>query len=110
LEEVGLVAEDRPSAFERRLGMASKVLAAVTEFLAHVAALLRQLLHVAGWIILLAGCVELLIRPHFSPEHLVMPGAGTFAVLQSHIRLWRHHDQGTPPDEPPSGPVLTIVP
>jgi hypothetical protein len=48
-----------PSAFERRMARASKLLSAVTDFLMHMAALLRQLVHVAGWIVLLAGCVEL---------------------------------------------------
>jgi hypothetical protein len=28
----------------------------------------------------------LLPQPHFSPEHLITPGAGALAVLQHHIR------------------------
>lgn len=64
----------------------SPVLSAATRFLEHVVALLRQLVHVAGWIVLLAGCAGLLISPHLSPGHLAVPGAGVLAVLQSLVK------------------------
>ena len=78
-------------AFERRLARASKVLSALTEFLEQVAALLRQLVHAAGWLVVLVGCVSLLIHPHLSSEHVIVPGAGALAVLQSLIRPRRQH-------------------
>jgi hypothetical protein len=83
------MAEVAPSALERRLSKASKVLRAIGDILEDVAGLLRQLVHVAGWLVLFVGCISLLIHPRLSPEHLVVPGAGTLAVLQSLIKLRR---------------------
>lgn len=76
----------KPSAFIQRLAEASKAIVAVTGLLEDVAGLLRQLVHVVGWLILLYGSVSLLLRPHLSPEHLITPGAGALAVIQHHVR------------------------
>lgn len=94
------MASDAPSPFERRLARASKLLSAVTDFLRHLAALLRQLARVFGWIVLLAGCIELLISPHLTTEHLAVPGVGALAVLQSLVKPWWRNE--LPPDDPPS--------
>jgi hypothetical protein len=91
-----------PSAFEWRLARASTMLSAATKFLEHVAAFLRQLVHVAGWVVLLAGCVELLISPHLTLGHLAVPGAGAAAILQSLVKPRRRQDPDIPPGGPPS--------
>jgi hypothetical protein len=96
LEEVGLMARVTPSVFVRRLAELSKALAAVTGLLEHVAALLRQLVHVVGWLVLLSGSVSLLLQPHLSPVHLITPGAGMLAVLQGAIKP-RRRQAGDPP-------------
>ena len=93
------MADATPSAFERRLSRASRLLSEVTTFLTHLAALLRQLVHVAGWIVLLAGCTELLISPHLTAGHLAVPGAGALAVMQSLVRPWWRND--LPPSDGP---------
>jgi hypothetical protein len=68
-------------------------LAAIREYLDEgskgleaLANLLRQLVHVVGWVVLLDGSVNLLIDPHLSLTHLVVPGAGSLAVLQGLIK------------------------
>jgi hypothetical protein len=94
LEEVSLVGEVAPSTFVRRVHKASEVIRSVTYFLEATAGLLRQLVHVVGWIVLLAGLTNLLLHPHLSLEHLVVPGAGTLAIVQNLIRCrQRHSDQ-----------------
>jgi hypothetical protein len=72
--------------FIRRLGEASKVVSALGAFLEHVATLLRQVVHIVGWLVLLASSVSLLFHPHFSPPALLIPGAGSLAVLQGLIK------------------------
>jgi hypothetical protein len=88
------VATDTPSAFIRKLTRVCRAIAAVTSLLEHVAGLLRQLVHVVGWLVLLAGSVRLLLQPHLSPEYLIAPGAGALAVLQGLIRPQRRQDGG----------------
>lgn len=80
------MAKVSPRGFTRRLSKASNVVRAVTGFLHHVADLLRQLVHVVGWLILLAGSINLLFHPHFSPSELFVPSAGSLAVLQSLLK------------------------
>jgi hypothetical protein len=97
---VDLVAEKAPPAIEQWLGKASTVLRTATAFLEDAAGLLRQLVHVVGWIVLLVGTAKLLIDPHVTPTHLAVPGAGALAVLQGLIKpWWRRGDRGTAPDE-----------
>ncbi len=72
----------RQSRFLRRVAETSKAVAALTGLLEHVAELLRQVLHVAGWLVLLWGSVALPFQAHPSPAHLVAPGAGMAAVFQ----------------------------
>jgi hypothetical protein len=95
-----------PGQVEQWLGGASIVVRAVTAFLEDAAGLLRQLVHVVGWLVLLVGTAKLLIDPHVTPAHLVVPGAAALAVLQGLIRpWWRQGDKCTIPDESlPSGP------
>jgi hypothetical protein len=83
------VARAARSASMRRLGEVSKAIQAVTALLEDVAGLLRQLVHVVGWLVLLAGAVGILVHPQFSPEHLAVPGAGVLAVLQGVIKSRR---------------------
>lgn len=70
------------STFVQRVAEFSDRVGAVTGLLEHLACLLRQLVHVAGWLVLLYGFADLPFQPHFSPEHLAVPGAGALAVLQ----------------------------
>jgi hypothetical protein len=81
-----MVARASTPGFVRRLVHVSNVVKAVTEFLERIAALLRQVVHVVGWLVLLVAAIKLLIHPDLSPEHFVVPGAGALAVLQSLIR------------------------
>ena len=83
---VGLVAAAGSSAFDRRLTAVCAVLAAVTRVVESIAGLLRQLVQVAGWVVLLVGCVGLTFHPHLSLAYLVTPGGGALAVLQGVIR------------------------
>jgi hypothetical protein len=76
------VAPATPSPFERRLARAARDVRAVTILLEQAAGLLRQLVCVAGWLVLLSATVTLLLRPRLDPGHLIAPGAGTLAVLQ----------------------------
>jgi hypothetical protein len=87
-----MVARASPSAFVRWLAHSSRAIKVATEFFEQVADLLRQLVHVVGWLVLLVGVVKLLIYPHLSLEHLVVPGTGALAVLQSLIRPRRQQE------------------
>jgi hypothetical protein len=78
----------------RHLGEVSKVLAAASQLLEAIANLLRQLVQVVGWLVLLAGSINLLLDPHLSIGHLVVPGAGSLAVLQGMIKPRRRRQSG----------------
>jgi hypothetical protein len=90
--------------FVQRVAEISKSVAAVTGLLEHVAGLLRQAVHVVGWLVLLWGAAALPFQPHPSPEHLIVPGAGLVAVLQGVVPAWlRRHVRSTvalPSDQP----------
>ena len=73
----------------RRLVIASVWIYAATTLLEQVAALLRQLVHVAGWIVLLISVVGLVARPNPALVHLVVPGGGVLAVLQGLLKPGR---------------------
>jgi hypothetical protein len=73
---------NQSSRFVKRAAELSDRVRAVTGLLEHVAGLLRQLVCVAGWLVLLWGSADIPFQPHFSPEHLAVPGAGALAVLQ----------------------------
>ena len=70
----------------RRLDDASSVVRAASNLLSEVADLVRQLLHIVGWLVLMLGVIRLMIYPHPSPEHLLAPGLAVLAVAQSAIR------------------------
>jgi hypothetical protein len=53
-----------PSPFERRLDQASRDVRAVTVLLEQACGLLRQLVCVAGWLVLLTATARLLGQPH----------------------------------------------
>lgn len=99
------------------LAKASRLVCAVTGFLEQIANLLRQLVHITGWLILLASCINLLIHPHLSLEHLLMPGFGTLAVLQSMIRPRRRPEdtdavillESTPPIDAEPWPGEVVI-
>ena len=75
-----------PPVIVRRLRRASQVARAIAGFLEDIASLLRQLVHIAGWLVLLISIVNLLFHPYPSLAHLVTPGAGALAILQNLIR------------------------
>lgn len=77
-------------AFIRQLAHAPKVLRAVTAFFEQIAGLLRQLVHVVGWLVLLVSAISLLIHPHVTLDHLAVPGAAVLAVAQNLIKPRRH--------------------
>jgi hypothetical protein len=79
---MSLVAPASPSPFERRLARAGRDVRAVTVLLEQAAGLLRQLVCVAGWLVVLSATVTLLFQPRLDPGHLIAPGAGILAVLQ----------------------------
>jgi hypothetical protein len=79
---MSLVASASPSPFERRLARAGRDVRAVTLLLEQAAGLLRRIVCVAGWLVLLSATVTLLFQPRLDPGHLIVPGAGTLAVLQ----------------------------
>jgi hypothetical protein len=70
------------SPFERRLARAGRDVRAVTIFLEQACGLLRQLVRVAGWLVLLTATTRLLLQPGLYPAYLIAPGAGALAVLQ----------------------------
>jgi hypothetical protein len=80
-----MAARAGPSALVRWLAKASRTIIAITRFLESVASFLRQLVQVVGWVVLLISTVGLLVHPHLSPDHLVAPGGGALAILQSLI-------------------------
>ena len=82
-----------PSALVRRLAEASRTVVAVTRFLEDIASFLRQLVHIAGWAVLLVSLAALLLHPEVSLGHLAVPGAGTLAILQSLIRPKSRHGE-----------------
>jgi hypothetical protein len=98
------MARATPPALIRHLGEASDVLGAASKFLEAIANLLRQLVHLVGWIVLLDSSINLLLDPHLSSGHLAVPGAGALAVLQGLIRPWRRREATNlviGPDETP---------
>jgi hypothetical protein len=90
-----MTARARPSKFIRQLVRVSHVITAVTGFLEDVASLLRQLVHIVGWLVLLISIGNLLFHPNLSPEHLLAPGAGVLAILQSLIRTRQQQAEAT---------------
>lgn len=76
---------ERPSAVDT-LDRMSCIVHAASKLLVQVAACMRQVVSVAGWLVLLVSTVSLLIDPHVTLTHLVTPGAGALAVLQSMIK------------------------
>lgn len=70
------------SPLERRLARVGEGISAVTVLLMQACGLLRQLVCVAGWLVLLATTARLLVRPCLDPGHLIAPGTGALAVLQ----------------------------
>jgi hypothetical protein len=93
----------RTSFLQVRHRDAASVIKAFSGLLEQIANLLRHLVLVAGWLILLAGSIGLLVHPHLSPEHLLAPGAGALAILQSLIKPRRRRTANgvTLQDEPP---------
>ncbi len=95
------------SGFVRRVGEIARAVAAVTGLLEQVAGLLRQAVHVAGWLVLLWGAAVLPFQAHPSPVHLIAPGAGMLAVLPGLIPGWlRRRVRAAavlPGDEPGAG-------
>ncbi len=87
------------STFMRRLAKGSTAVVAISWLLEHVAGLLRQLVHVAGWLVLLFWTVSLLFRPDLSVTHLITPGAGVLAVAQGHVKGRRPEAQVVLPSE-----------
>lgn len=104
MEEVGRVAGPKQPPVVGRLDDATNVVSAASRLLQQVAAFLRQLVSVVGWLTLLAGAIGLLIHPHLSLGHLLVPSAGAIAVLQSTIKPRRKH-----PDENSSVPIGEIL-
>lgn len=81
-----MAAVGKPS-FEQRLARAGKNVAAVSGLLEQVARMLRQLVHVAGWLVLLYWIGRLPFRPDLSVAHLVLtPGGGLLAVIQGIVK------------------------
>jgi hypothetical protein len=74
------------------MGEASSVLRAASGLLEAVASVLRQIVHVVGWLVLLVGSVNLLLDPHPSLGHLIVPGAGSLAVIQGLIKPRRRNE------------------
>jgi hypothetical protein len=93
---MSLVAPAGPSTFERRLARAGGDVRAVTVLLEQAAGLLRQLVCVAGWLVLLYATIALLLQPRLDPGHLIAPGAGTLAVLQGLTPARARRPQRTP--------------
>ena len=83
-----LLEEDEPSGARQSLAVRAPAcpggrdVRTVTVFLDQAAGLLRQLVCVAGWLVLLSATVTLLFQPRLDPGHLIAPGAGTLAALQ----------------------------
>jgi hypothetical protein len=75
----------RPSAVDA-LDRMTRIVNAASKLLVQVAACMRQVVSVAGWVVLLVSTVSLLVDPHVSLAHLISPGAGALAVLQSVIK------------------------
>jgi hypothetical protein len=86
-----LTTPDQPP-FRQRVVQRSKDIAALKLLLEEVAGLLRQAVHVAGWLVLLWGVAALPFQMHPSLAHLITPGTGLLAVLQGAIPTWlRRH-------------------
>jgi hypothetical protein len=99
LEEVCDVVDQKQPRIVAKLDDATSVVRATNRLLHQVAACMRQLVCVSGWLTLLVGGIGLLIHPHFSPAHLLVPGAGALAVLQSTIRPLRKQPEESSPLE-----------
>ena len=69
-----------------RLGRMTCVVQATNTLLVQVAAFMRQVVTLAGWLVLLVSTLSLLGDPHVSTVHLITPGAAAMAVLQSFIK------------------------
>ena len=104
----------RPSAVDT-LDRMTSIVHATSRLLVQVAACMRQVVSVVGWLVLLVSTVSLLVDPHVSLAHLLTPGAGALAVLQSVIKA-RGQPQtedldksaGELPGDPPKAPEETL--
>lgn len=109
LGEMTLVAPAAgPSSFEHRLTRAGRDVRAVTVLLEQACSLLRQLVCVAGWLVVLAATAGLVVQPHFGPGHLAAPAAGVLAVLQG-ISPRRAGRRQRPAAQPPRGGAQLTV-
>jgi hypothetical protein len=77
----------------RKLRQATSTVKALSVLAEQVANLLRQLVCVAGWLVLLCGSISLLAHPQLTPAHLAVPGAGALAILQSLVKPWRRSQE-----------------
>lgn len=66
---------------------ASRVVVAASEFLRDIAGFLRQLVHIAGWAVLLFSAPGLLLsHPRVAAGLLAGPAIGALAVLQGMVK------------------------
>lgn len=88
------MARRRQPGVVRKLEVASAVVKATTSLLVQTGHMLRQLVTIAGWLVLLAATVRLLLNPPYalSPQQFLAHGAGAAAVLQGLVKAptrWR---------------------
>lgn len=74
-----------------RLDGTTRVVIAASGLLNQIAGFLRQLVSVIGWLALVVGAISSLTHPRLSLAHLLVPGTGALAVLQSAIKPRRKH-------------------
>lgn len=94
---------------QQHFGEAYNLLSAATGLLEAFARFLRQFVHAVGWLVLLRSAIILLVDPHISLDHLVVPGAGVLAVLQGALigsRRWR---EVTNPRIVPDGTLMSEI-
>ncbi|GAA0840594.1 hypothetical protein GCM10009525_53190 [Streptosporangium amethystogenes subsp. fukuiense] len=94
------VGRPRQPELVRKLDKLSKIVKAATGLTDQMVKLVRQLVHLAGWIVLLISTARLAIDPPMtlSPTNFLAHGAGAAAVLQGVVKVparWRR-------PEPPS--------
>jgi hypothetical protein len=79
------------SAYERWLDRVSRFVLATSDFLENIVTLLRKFAQLAGLIVVVVACIELVINPHLSLDHLTLPGAGILAIVQGFIKPRKTH-------------------
>jgi hypothetical protein len=81
----------------------SRFVLATSDFLENIVTLLRKFAQLAGLIVVVVACIELVINPHLSLDYLTLPG-GILAIVQGFIKPRKTHGRDEETGRTPASP------